>query len=73
MKKSISLAISALVLFAPLTATKAARASMISHLVEIKGGQFCKKAYVGKKSTSDDGVKVKCKMDGSIARWKAIN
>lgn len=73
MKKSISLVISTLVLFAPLTATEVARASTISHVVEIKAGQFCKKADIGKKKTADNGAKVKCKMDGSRARWKAIN
>lgn len=73
MKKSISLVISAVVLLTPLTATETALASPISHVFEIKAGQFCKKADVGKKKTSDNGTKVKCKMDGSRARWKAIN
>ena len=73
MKKSLVLAISAFLLFSPLTGTEEARASMISHVFEIKAGQFCKKADIGKKKTADNGAKVKCKMDGSRARWKAIN
>jgi ribosomal protein L11 len=52
------------------TASNPSHASVGAH--SVKAGQFCKKADIGKKKTADNGAKVKCKMDGSRARWKNI-
>ncbi|BDS49840.1 hypothetical protein [Rhodoluna lacicola] len=73
MKKTFTIAISALCLLAPLTSIDLAQATTISHVSETKAGQFCKKADIGKKKTADNGSKVRCTKDGSRARWKAIN
>lgn len=73
MKKTLSFAIGALFLLAPLASIELAQATNISHVSETKAGQFCKKADIGKKKTADNGSKVKCTKEGSRARWKSIN
>lgn len=65
--KTFSAAVLAVTLLvSPATASVASTISV--H--EVKAGQFCKKADLGKKKVADNGAKVKCKMDGSRARWK---
>ena len=64
--KKLVLIISLVLVFNPTSA----HASKSVPYKNQKSGQFCKKADVGKSVKLPDGMKLKCKMDGSRARWK---
>jgi hypothetical protein len=72
MKKVLGLAMAAVFIAAPLTADQPALAVSQVVIHDVKAGQFCKKADIGKKKIADNGVRVKCVKDGSRARWTRI-
>lgn len=73
MNKYMPLLLAGVLALGPLAVSTPVHISSLSNAYEVKAGQFCKKADIGKTKTADNGAKVKCKKDGSRSRWKAVS